>query len=94
MAISTRTIQNSDYGLSITGIAGPDGGSAEKPVGTVCFALATSENVFAQKIYFKSRKRNKVRELSCLVALDMLRRHLLGKAPVVSYSLFETIQSG
>ena len=93
MALSTREIQNSDYGLSITGIAGPNGGSNEKPVGTVCFALVTKEEVFTQKIYFKSRNRSKVRELSCLVALDMLRRHLLQKTPIVEYSLFETIQS-
>lgn len=93
MALSTRAIQNSDYGLSITGIAGPDGGSHQKPVGTVCFALVTDKETFSQKIYFKSRSRNKIRELSCVVALDMLRRHLLGKAPIVEYSLFETIQS-
>jgi nicotinamide-nucleotide amidase len=67
----------STYGLSITGIAGPSGGTAEKPVGTVYFALATPEGTLSQhQAMFGDRDR--IRLFAAAHALDMLRRHLLG----------------
>ena len=47
MAVGVRRAGQSDYGISTTGIAGPSGGSAEKPVGTVWIGISTPERTFA-----------------------------------------------
>jgi nicotinamide-nucleotide amidase len=79
MAVGCRERFGSDCALSVTGIAGPDGGTPEKPVGTVCFGLASGDGVFAGRTVFgPHRYRN--RELSVAFALDALRRHLEGGA--------------
>jgi len=80
LAEGIRRESSSTYGLSITGIAGPGGGTAEKPVGTVYFALATPEGTQAQhQVMFGDRER--IRVFAAAHALDMLRRHLLGVGP-------------
>lgn len=58
MAINVRKIFDSDYGISITGIAGPDGGSEEKPVGTVWLAYADRFGVDAVLCNFKGDREN------------------------------------
>jgi len=58
-----------DIAVSVTGIAGPGGGSAEKPVGTVWIGLATPDNVSATLYNFPDLSRNKVRDHTCLAAL-------------------------
>lgn len=92
MAAGVRRLLNGDYGLSTSGIAGPDGGSDEKPVGTVAIALAIREQVYSQVICFPRRSRELVRQLATAVALDMLRRHLLGEAPIVDYPSYKRIK--
>lgn len=77
MAKNCREKCNSTYALSITGIAGPDGGTSEKPVGTFFVGLADHDSVRARKFFFSS-SRNIIRKYSAYVALDMLRRSLLG----------------
>jgi nicotinamide-nucleotide amidase len=67
----------SDFGIGITGVAGPDGGSAEKPAGTVHIALAGPGRVEHRKIRFPG-DRERVRQHSSQLALEMLRRRLLG----------------
>jgi len=77
MAEGTRRLGGATYGLAITGIAGPGGGSDEKPVGTVCLALATSEQTTSRRFCFSFGQRLMSKRLFAMAALDMLRRHLL-----------------
>lgn len=91
MAAGTRAIQDSDYGLSITGVAGPDGGSADKPVGMVCIGLSDRHQTRVQTVQLSRRSRNVVRTVSCAIALDMLRRALLQETPIVDYPFITRI---
>ncbi|GIU18882.1 MULTISPECIES: CinA family nicotinamide mononucleotide deamidase-related protein [unclassified Shewanella] len=85
MAIGARAILKSDFALATSGIAGPTGGTDDKPVGTVAIALATKGGVYSQMIKLPRRSRELVRSLSTAVAFDMLRRELLGEAVIVDY---------
>jgi nicotinamide-nucleotide amidase len=85
MAKGARRRLDSDFALAITGVAGPEGGTADKPVGTVVLALADREQCWAQTVQLGQRSRSLVRTMSCAVALDMLRRRLLGTGPLVPY---------
>ena len=64
-------------GIGVTGIAGPDGGSAEKPVGTVHVAAATPDGVHQRHLRLFGN-RAQIRERSVTAALELLRRRLLG----------------
>lgn len=61
-----------DLAVSVTGIAGPSGGTPEKPVGTVWIGIATREANFATEFNFTEMSRNKARDASCLEALKAL----------------------
>jgi len=75
MAAGVRRISGTTYGLATTGIAGPTGGTEEKPVGLVWVGLATPGRIAAQKFLFtKARLINK--ERFCQMALNMLFREL------------------
>jgi nicotinamide-nucleotide amidase len=86
MARGAQSTGDTDFALAITGVAGPDGGSAEKPVGTVVIALADRNNCWVQTVALGQRSRTLVRTMSCAVALDMLRRRLLDRNPLAAYS--------
>lgn len=75
MAEGARRESGADLAVSITGIAGPGGGSEEKPVGTVCFGIATSEGV---KTYreIHPRSRSDFKWQASQRALDLIRRAL------------------
>jgi nicotinamide-nucleotide amidase len=78
MASGVREAAGTDLALGITGIAGPDGGTAEKPVGLIYIAMASKEGVHCREFRFLGdRDTNKL--LASQVALDMLRRHLLSR---------------
>lgn len=78
MARGARERFDADHAVSITGIAGPDGGSAEKPVGTVFFALASrGGDGFAKKRLFVG-DRGVVRRAAAIHALELVRRRLQG----------------
>lgn len=71
MAEGARKLLKADLAVSLTGIAGPGGGSAEKPVGLVWFGLATDAGVRTEKCLFCG-DRAKVREQAVVHALGML----------------------
>jgi PncC family amidohydrolase len=71
MAIGIKNKSNVDIGISTTGIAGPAGGTKEKPVGLVYIGIASSTNVSVKKfIFFGNRLKNK--ESTCNAALEMI----------------------
>ncbi len=76
MALGVKKAMNADFAVATTGIAGPDGGTGEKPVGTVWIAVAGEKKVFANKFVFgDNRERNILR--SSQTALQLLRRIIL-----------------
>jgi nicotinamide-nucleotide amidase len=77
MAEGARMRAKSTYALSISGIAGPDGGTPAKPVGTVCIALASPNGTEARAFLFPG-DREFIRDRSAKMALTMLRYQLLG----------------
>jgi PncC family amidohydrolase len=78
MARGVRAGARVDIGVSITGIAGPAGGSPEKPVGTVFIGLSTKKEVFVRKFLFSGNRRE-VRKRSSEEALTMLFDYLEGR---------------
>lgn len=76
MALGIRKHAHTDFGLSVTGIAGPDGGSEEKPVGLVYIALADDVQTKCRKLQIPG-DRQLVRWRASQAALDMLRRRLI-----------------
>lgn len=77
MAEGLRSAAGANYALATTGIAGPDGGTPEKPVGLVYVALASADGTAVRELHL-SGDRARIRALSTLHALDLLRRALLG----------------
>ncbi len=71
MAESARKLSGADFGVSITGIAGPTGGSPRKPLGTVFIAVDSKENQALRKFCFRGN-RGQVRNRAALKALEML----------------------
>ena len=75
MAEGIRKVANSDFSLAVTGIAGPDGGTKEKPVGTVFIALAEKSDTLVEEHLFAG-DRNRVRMRTACAALALLQRTL------------------
>lgn len=78
MARAARERLGSDLGVAVSGIAGPDGGSAEKPVGTVHLALAGPGDGLRHRRLQLLGDRSRIRWLASQVALELVRRTLLG----------------
>jgi nicotinamide-nucleotide amidase len=76
MADGARRQTAADYAIAVTGIAGPDGGTEEKPVGTVYVGLATPEKVHNFLFNFLGN-RSQIQRQACQAGLDLLRRRLL-----------------
>jgi nicotinamide-nucleotide amidase len=76
MAEGVRQISRSTLGLGVTGIAGPSGGSAEKPVGTVFIALASPRGTVSKKYQFWG-DRAQIKLISAHTAIDWVRRFFL-----------------
>jgi nicotinamide-nucleotide amidase len=85
MAEGVRSRFGSDFGVATSGISGPDGGTAEKPVGLVWIALASATGTHSDSFVFQV-DRTRHRRLTAQVALDWIRRSMLG-APLVGPTL-------
>lgn len=75
MAQSVRNLAKADFGIGITGIAGPTGAALKKPVGTVFIAIDSEDKKTCNKFIFKGR-RNAVRKKAALKSLGLLRKML------------------
>ena len=64
-----------EYGIAISGVAGPGGGSKERPVGTVCFALGSSKKIITSTMHFEG-ERDDVRNQSILYAFTEINNFL------------------
>lgn len=75
MAEGIRRTAMADIGISTTGYAGPDGGTGDKPVGTVFIGVAAKDKSFYKELHLTG-KRERIRNMACLNALDILRRNI------------------
>ncbi len=74
MADGVRRLTGADVAVSVTGIAGPDGGTAEKPVGTVCFGVSAKDGTMAVRVQFPSKfSREEIRTAAAAHALALAR---------------------
>lgn len=78
MAVNTMDLLDVDYAVAVSGIAGPGGGTAEKPVGTVWIAVATTTRITSKEFHFAGiGGRERVIQRAAVAALNMLRLELL-----------------
>lgn len=78
MASGVRRLAGSTYGLATSGIAGPTGGTKDKPVGTVCIGLATPHGCAGYRFHFWFGDRTLNKQVFAVAALEVLRRELMG----------------
>lgn len=81
MASGVQSLCGASHALSITGIAGPLGGSDEKPVGTFYVGVSSQQSKFVLKCFFPS-DRERIRIFAAWTAMDALRRLLVGQAQI------------
>jgi nicotinamide-nucleotide amidase len=78
MAEGARQLFNTDYAVATSGIAGPDGGTEEKPVGTVWIAVASNSGTVAEKQTFGNDRIQNIKRFS-LAALNLLRKRIISE---------------
>ena len=83
MAEGIRRLSKADYGISTTGIAGPSGGTPDKPVGTVCIGISSEKGTYAQCFVFDGEmfretgdKRTAIRLEAVYTALTLLKKEI------------------
>ena len=84
LALGAVAAFGADFGIGITGIAGPGGGTEEKPVGTVCFSVCSRDGARLTRRLRLPGSRSDIRDRSTTVAMHLLRRVLLGEGAAVS----------
>ena len=77
MAMGAKLTSNVDISIAVTGIAGPSGGTVEKPIGTVCIALAFKENIKVKDFLFKG-DRTEIRMSTVRTALEIVVKEING----------------
>lgn len=78
MAEGVRKALGADIGISTTGVAGPGGGTPEKPVGLIYVGISTKDKTWAVRILRLRQSRESLRRLASSTAFDLVRRHLEG----------------
>ena len=73
MAEGAKEVLKTDWSLSVTGIAGPGGGSEEKPVGTVCFGVNGPGFEFSEKVLINGEDRKQIQNNSAVYGLGLLK---------------------
>jgi len=76
MVRNALPLLETDYAIAVSGIMGPDGGSPEKPVGTVWIAVGSARNIIAQKFSFRFDRQRNI-ELTATFGLNLLRKFIL-----------------
>ncbi len=79
MALGARARFGADLAIATSGIAGPGGGSAHKPVGTLCVAIATADGTFSRSLQLSGLDRERFKQLAAHTALALARRVLIGE---------------
>jgi len=79
MAAGALKKAGADVAVSTTGIAGPTGGTGQKPVGMVCIGLATKDGASAKTFVFRFKDREKNKRMFAMSALEVLRKHLVSE---------------
>jgi nicotinamide-nucleotide amidase len=87
LAKNVREKFKTSFGVSISGVAGPDGGSEAKPVGTFFVGISSESRSFEMKCLYVSERQN-VRSYASYVALDLVRRAVLGLPAPEGYPIF------
>jgi len=77
MASAVKKKFNTDYSIAVSGIAGPGGGTSDKPVGLVWIALATPDRIFSKKCQFANNRLRNI-QMTANTALNLLRKEILG----------------
>ena len=73
MANGVRKLMNTDYGIATSGVAGPDGGTEEKPVGTIWIAISSDNKTIAKKILMTKQRDSNI-QYGSIAALNLLRK--------------------
>ncbi len=86
MASGVKKLSNADIAVSVTGIAGPGGGTEKKPVGTVCIGIATSKDCYALTFIFDGN-RSRIRRTAARTALHLVFEELGIERPKRKFAL-------
>jgi nicotinamide-nucleotide amidase len=78
MALGVRQLIRTDFAIAVTGIAGPTGGTPEKPVGTVWIAIASDKGIVSEKHRFADDRQVNISR-SASTALNMLRKQIISR---------------
>jgi nicotinamide-nucleotide amidase len=90
MAQEVRELMGTTYGIAVSGVAGPDGGTPDKPVGTVWIGLAGPDGKAIERKILYVNDRRSIRVYATYVALDLLRRELEGLEISDTYPIIAT----
>jgi nicotinamide-nucleotide amidase len=93
LAVGAALRLGADYGIGITGIAGPAGGTEEKPVGTVCFSVASRDGARLTRRLRLPGSRSDIRERSTTVVMHLLRRVLVGDVAAAPSSSVQDVRT-